>query len=149
MEVFGFSSSAYVVGFYLTLTGSCSLHGAVFQTQAYLLVGLLVYVALAMYGKYINFKRANAWYSQVFLNPCHLTLLQVQRSPASPSRAVFFTCDRVGTHCRWLHGLFQLLHRSTCYCIPAHHLLTSPTSGSLTTSLSFRLANVRPQIQST
>lgn len=33
----------------------------VFQTQAYLLVGLLAYAAIAIYGKYINYKRANAW----------------------------------------------------------------------------------------
>jgi multisubunit Na+/H+ antiporter MnhF subunit len=73
MEIFGVSSRTYVVGVGFFLTYSCSLHDAVFQNQAYLLAGLLAYVAIAIYGKYVNSKRANSWYVYVLnLNIGHL-----------------------------------------------------------------------------
>ncbi|KAJ8595991.1 DUF1682-domain-containing protein [Rhizopogon salebrosus TDB-379] len=92
---------------------------ALFQTQAYLLVGLLVYVALAMYGKYINFKRANAWYN------AHLPLLQEQfSSPATASGLIadgytdFFNFSTGRRAIASLHTIFSLRPRQD----PLQHL---------------------------
>ncbi|KAG1755672.1 DUF1682-domain-containing protein [Suillus lakei] len=56
-----------------------------FQNQAYLLTVLLAYVAIAIYGKYVNSKRANSWYN------AHLPLFQDQFS--SPTTASGLIAD--------------------------------------------------------
>ncbi|KAG1768200.1 DUF1682-domain-containing protein [Suillus occidentalis] len=83
-----------------------------FQNQAYLLVGLLAYVVIAIYGKYVNSKRANSWYN------AHLTLLQDQfSSPTSASGLIadgytdFFNFSTGRRAIASLHTVFSLRPR--------------------------------------
>ncbi|KAH7914334.1 DUF1682-domain-containing protein [Hygrophoropsis aurantiaca] len=85
---------------------------ALFQTQAYLLVGLLAYVAFTLYGKYTNQKKANAWFA------AHQETLEAQFSkPATSSGLIadgytdFFNFSTGRRGIASLHTIFTLRPR--------------------------------------
>ncbi|KAH7929470.1 DUF1682-domain-containing protein [Leucogyrophana mollusca] len=85
---------------------------ALFQTQAYLLVGLLAYVAIALYGKYTNQKKVNAWFT------AHLPTLEAQFSkPTTASGLIsdgytdFFNFSTGRRGIASLHTIFTLRPR--------------------------------------